>query len=615
MPDYPHHSQYPQDDPQRESFSERSQNGHYDHAASEEEELSRADNSPETAMPAELHTVEALVRADSANWAQHHLPAASRVMSFASGLAASDAPLTHSATSSLRDAEVAVPPASIAAIKGADHARRSPNRWPRLLSIAAAALIVLSLGALFISFAPGRFGVASHPKQAATPQRSHTTPTKWTVAPHLSAEQEIPMIAPSDPRVIYEHYPGNSTELRRSDDGGATWQTLAIPQLHGSLIKDSVPGSIAISPANANDIVLDVTVDLATYDGSYCPAGTLAPGQYTVNDASLVSGAHPTRTLGAAQHDTSPISKMSAFGYGVSCDLEYASNDGGLHWTLLHLPLGGLLTFWGNTNPLDTQVLQAQGDALYSSFQAGQDANTSPLGSRIVSSSDGGLSWSLADQSLVATGNHICNFLATPTGMTLFAFTIGNDCSNAHGQYTLWRSDDAGVHWQKVTTLASNDVQLAKAVQLHSSMSLYAFFNTTFEMSADGGKSWQPISMQGIPANLRLMSWTGLVSTSAGNTPLVGSFAEKSQPVLKTIVCYLWQSEKNAWQQVSPPIQDGAYTLNYDYLLVTQDMRGNSTLWLVMSVADSDATPVVPVEAPGPIPSSSHIVVESVPLN
>src|SRR6185437_12758959 len=85
----------------------------------------------------------------------------------------------------------------------------------------------------------GRSGQQAHGTDTTASGQQPSTQGRWVSLDKLNANVEfdandLPAIAPSDPRVVYEtmvygiqqHKAGS---LRRTDDGGATWHTLPLP--------------------------------------------------------------------------------------------------------------------------------------------------------------------------------------------------------------------------------------------------------------------------------------------------------------------------------------------------------------------------------------------------
>jgi hypothetical protein len=104
--------------------------------------------------------------------------------------------------------------------------RRDVSWTRRLVASAAILVVVVLLGALFATFARGR----NDTRITATATPGPLAP--WSVAPHLANQPVPPIIAPSDPSVVCEAgVTGANGQLvfRRSDDAGATWHDLLVP--------------------------------------------------------------------------------------------------------------------------------------------------------------------------------------------------------------------------------------------------------------------------------------------------------------------------------------------------------------------------------------------------
>jgi hypothetical protein len=132
------------------------------------------------------------------------------------------------------------------------HTPRRDVSWSRRLIASAAIIVVVGLlAALVATFARGRGETRSAAPPTPGPLAS------WSVAPHLATEPVPPLLAPSDPSVVYEaRITGANSEhvFRRSDDAGATWRNLPVP--------DSILGAYTLSylavwvdPANAKNVI------------------------------------------------------------------------------------------------------------------------------------------------------------------------------------------------------------------------------------------------------------------------------------------------------------------------------------------------------------------------
>jgi photosystem II stability/assembly factor-like uncharacterized protein len=402
-----------------------------------------------------------------------------------------------------------------------------------LSAAAALVLVVVIIAALFIS-------------RASTPLADGR---QWVKIPTLSNTPALPIIAPDNPRIVYEALPSG---VRRSDDGGATWQKLLMPS--DSRITSQGHPSLFVSPLNAHMVFLTLP-----------SAAALAPEQCPTSGGTT-----------------------------YPCAIQYYSQDGGAHWSLLHLPLPGVLgspIFYDNPSLVrfaNTGVLRAQGDRLYSAIaepsidvdnQGG--AELIGNGARLVTSTDGGVTWQIADKFLAAQGQLVCDYAPVPTGSTVFALTESGVCSGAPTD--LWRSDDAGKHWTQVGALPGPAVRGLSVASQGDAAQPLLYLSTQnvgpqvdtqaiLQVSTDGGKTWEAAPNPDPTAGRWFLGPLGVLSD--------GSVIMASLPVLgkATATFIAWKPGQSAWRQIAPP---AGYMV---YLLVTPDAAGgNGTLWLVTS--------------------------------
>ncbi|HEY7850310.1 MAG TPA: sialidase family protein, partial [Ktedonobacterales bacterium] len=313
---------------------------------------------------------------------------------------------------------------------GADGASQPPARFGgvrRWLATGATLAVVIAFLAVLSLKANHR---PTGSAQQGVTKTTHTSaaPTGWTDLTRLDSTASFsandpPAIAPSDPQTVYETFAQGMQQqqpasMRATSDGGATWRTLALP----------VPANhigyagVGVSPTNAQTVFLSL-IDTTSAE---CPANRLEPW------------------VGTAQF----------------CRLQYTSVNGGASWTATTLPLAdgshpGLLTASINSGlagPIQSATVRAQGRRLFAGFLCTDFSCT-----RLVTSNDGGQTWSFSDQPMLAGGAaNICDYTASATGSTLFAVTSTGECSfQQQTPLTLWTSADAGATWTKVTQLAT----------------------------------------------------------------------------------------------------------------------------------------------------------------
>lgn len=306
--------------------------------------------------------------------------------------------------------------------------------------------------------------------QGALTGRGTTGPTnkqtgKWQILDKLTWKrtplgQQLPIIAPSDPRVVYEvtNFVSGSAEtsravsyasLRRTEDGGDTWRNLTLPLP----LEDIFIIELRISPLSARGVFMS----LWDRSSAVCDLGTGVVGEW-------------------------------------GCQRGYISTDGGDTWHTLSLPVRGVLDTSG--------AIVAQGSRLYAS-----NACTGDLCAHLLTSNDGGLSWHAVDGEIIASKQHICALAAPATGQTVYAVASQSACDQLPSAQSLWRSDDAGVHWasigsllpksqaQETFTLLSSTVLTAPGADrpalLYLNQPYITSAGTSFRYSEDSGASWK----------------------------------------------------------------------------------------------------------------------------
>lgn len=426
--------------------------------------------------------------------------------------------------------------------------RRPTGPRPTRLSVALALVAMVAVVALLATVATTLRprGVASGTvTPAPTPTVTLPPPAPITALPlrtTIAQQPGIPVIAANNPNVIYEYSDSTgSAVLRRSDDGGASWHALAYPSAPNTFVSNLV---LAVNPANAANVFLGVAL-----------------------------GYHPDQPGACASSD--PVVKS------IICTGEYASSDYGAHWTLMRYPVPGTLFPNGMVFHYQTGIVQAQGDRVYAAVQYHNTEVQPATAIRILSSTDQGKTWHVADAALAADDLHICDFTAAPAGATLFARTAAVCLGEGETPRQLWRSDDAGAHWRPVTPFAAPYNGLTTALVAASSpdgqvQALYEATTdfttnlTTFAASLDGGMSWQPAPTSGLPSSatallgadqtLRdgslVVAFTMNDSSGASSSGTAGPTPTPTPIGLApsaTIACYVWKLGLSRWVPLTRP--------------------------------------------------------------
>lgn len=264
--------------------------------------------------------------------------------------------------------------------------------------------------------------------QSALIGRGTTRPSNmaaghWQVLDKLTVTGDIvttqaPIIAPSDPRVVYEATNSISGQggkavtfasLRRTTDGGNTWHNVKLP-----LPVEAVETiQLQFSPLKAQ------TVFMSLWD----------------------------RTSIACEPTSGTV--------GEGCEHGYVSYDGGDTWQSQKLPVRGILD-------LD-QPFAIDQNRIFARNICNDIACI-----HLLMSADGGQTWQVIDDQLTAQRNRVCSYAATPDGTNVYAITTTAAsapqvaCALPSSDTTLWRNDDAGgqgnatdavTHWTELGPL------------------------------------------------------------------------------------------------------------------------------------------------------------------
>jgi hypothetical protein len=487
-------------------------------------------------LPPELHDLYRRLEADGAAWRES---AGARIVSPDAVVRQQFSVPAHAHPQRYR-------PSSQTSLNGSrgDHMTTKPAGRARALFATVAAMVIIALfGALAL--------IATHgPKAAQTPAATPSTPKgQWQTLDRLTIHTWTnaagePQVAPTNPQVVYETY--NSSDalgtfhpgMKRTDDGGKTWHELALPVAAATLKNISA----WVSPLDARVVFLR-PLSLGKVE---CPAA-----QY-VGD------------------------------YGV-CDQIFVSQDAGKTWKPAIMPdTGGVGFHIGSAS--------AQGTALFADATC-----TTTQCDRIVKSTDGGLTWHLADVQVAAARELLCGFAAARTGSTLFAVTAtkSSDCgfvSVTTGR--LWRSDDAGVTWHQVATLASamtdgmvvvdrGDGQpLLYIYSRHQTSAsdkmgepMYADAATDLRVSSDGGQHWASAPLAGVPQGQAPYFY---LSSTLIDSSVIMNFSTPGESAGIDVAIYSWRAGDASWRKLTDGTGAGYITTS----LAVSTAGGKDTLWL-----------------------------------
>ena len=453
--------------------------------------------------------------------------------------------------------------------------RRRPGPWSTLVAVAAAVAIVATLAWVFQTMPHSRVGGATgtptpNPAAHVTHPRGH-----WADVVQYTIPSGSLVVAPSDPRVAYRRVASQSdptsVTLARTSDGGATWTTLALPTDDGGV----GAGDVDISPLDPQTIFLSLQGD---QNNPHCPAYISQGPGTDIGPAALKAenAPHADAQLGP-QHPT---------GGGYGCSFQYVSRDGGLHWSHPQFPwpaqhLAGVGT---------PGAVEAQGTTLFAAV-AGNLNGPAYVGVRLVSSSDGGTTWSAADAAIFAAGQIVSSYTLLPGTSELYALSVPqHKAYNEVTSATVWRSEDAGARWARAGTCPLFEASLVGTTNTPGGPTLYALRLDVYPggpgpvyASRDRGQTWSPVPTTGWPQNQIVANWAPNVLADGS---LLLEFLSQPAPDMPVVsiwdnanaTFYAWRPGDTSWFAAVP--RPGSASVAQTWL-TTPAHGGPQTLWIV----------------------------------
>ena len=445
------------------------------------------------------------------------------------------------------------------------------HRARQVIAAVAALLVVALFASVFAAQSrhrgPGAGQATPTATASATPTPTPLPPgAQLVAAPRLSDLSGMPVFSTSNPHTVYVV---NGARITRSDDDGAHWTTLPLPNnLPSGLVVAWV--DLFVSPLDARTVY--ATANLTNPDNS----------QVTNCPAPL-----PMAHIGA---------KIARSGV-VPCDVTEVSADGGATWGIVRLS-GGLEL--GSASLAASELGQydaysaspvVQGHYIYTLAGYGPLASVAP--DRLLNSGDGGMTWGFSDTSLLAQGQAPCQYAATSTGTTLFAVTTPSTtfCDPAYGEPTeFWRSDDLGSTWRPETappgraplglTISSGAqpilyLMAPAAAQPHVGVS--GATDADIFASADGGATWTRAPSAGVSATA---GTAPSAMTTLSDGTLVVAFDDA--PIISL---YTWRPGQGSWTKLAQ-IDNGRAPA----ALVNIPASGHDALWLTVASGNTPQT-------------------------
>jgi hypothetical protein len=435
--------------------------------------------------------------------------------------------------------------------------RNARARWRGIAGALAAVIVVGALAALLVRNASQR-GTGANPNATSTSTIPGTpapnaTPTAPGAPGSFPQPGQLPVVAPSDPQIVFRAV---NNAPQRSTDGGKTYQALPIPHSDLAPIDDAW---ITVSPLDASRVFLTL---LGLKNGNGCENTSPPPfSAFNSGDGPVVAAA------------------LSGF---ADCAEQFFSANSGQAWSRMNLPggnvLGATTLFRLAQGPYEATayVFQTQGTRLYAGagFSAQGGAILQSYGARLMTSDDGGATWSLIDQSISNHGLIVCDFAAAPDGATIYAAVTNQSCAN-EGMPAMWlyRSDNGGQTWVKASTLPS---PAEGGMVVAPSGALYIF-----EPAAQSASHTYSLTQT---AHYALVSLNQGVSFTSAPTVGIDPKATLTGPVavlsdgsavfVAPDGIYAWKTGANAWKKISQLPRGGSWAS----LFVTPAPGGGDTL-------------------------------------
>jgi photosystem II stability/assembly factor-like uncharacterized protein len=302
---------------------------------------------------------------------------------------------------------------------------------------------------------------------------------------------------PDQPNVFYVGQVDGG--VWKSTDYGRTWNPIFDGEDSQSI------GAIAVAPSNDN------VVYVASGEGLHRPDLSVGDGIYRSHDAGKTwthLGLHDGQQIPALAVDPANPDRLFAavlgHPYGPNSERGiYRSEDGGENWSKVLFKnehTGGSDVVIDPTNP---QIVYASlWDGLLGPWEDGNDYEGTTGG--LFKSTDGGTTWTQLTNGLPAGLVQINVAIAASDSKRLYA-TLS---TKAEGGYAsnrglgVYRSDDAGMSWQKITDDPRPAMKIGGGdlpVPLVDPQNPDVVYSTSIVTcrSTDGGKTW--ISLRGAP--------------------------------------------------------------------------------------------------------------------
>ncbi len=301
---------------------------------------------------------------------------------------------------------------------------------------------------------------------------------------------------PGQPNVFYVGAVNGG--VWKTDDSGRTWTPIFDDQ------PSQAVGAIAVAPSDSN------IVYVSSGEGLARPDLAVGDGMYKSTDAGKTwthLGLRHSQGIPALAVDPRDANRVfaAALGHPYGANEErgiYLSTDGGQNWEKV-------LSKGENVGGSDVEIDPANPDVIYAALwelRLGpwEDANQyNGTGGGLFKSTDGGKTWRPLANGLPKGVIQVNLTIAPSQTSRLFAAVASARGENVPGnEVGIYRSDDAGENWQRITTdprpagrIGGGDLPMPKVDPKNPDI-VYSTSTVTMK-STDGGKTW--ISFRGAP--------------------------------------------------------------------------------------------------------------------
>ncbi len=289
---------------------------------------------------------------------------------------------------------------------------------------------------------------------------------------------------PSQPNVFYVAQVNGG--VWKTDDYGRTWNPIFDHESTQSI------GAIAVAPSNPN------IVYVSSGEGLHRPDLSVGNGIYKSTDAGktwthlggLVDGQQIPALAVDPRDPNKVFAAVLGHPYGPSEERGiYRSTDGGKTWQRV-------ISKDENTGGSDVVVDPANPDVVYASMWEAREGpwednnEVNGTGGGLFKSTDGGSTWHPLTNGLPKDLSQIYVAIAPSDPRRLYATLAA-----ASGKLNVYRSDDAGDSWAKITDdprpagrIGGGDLPIPKVDPKNPDL-LYVVSTVTMR-SSDGGKTW-----------------------------------------------------------------------------------------------------------------------------